>query len=93
MRGKFRDSFEKPEAFTPGKPTAVRFKLPDVCHTFRSGLRIMVQVQGSWFPLVDRNPQSFVDIASAKESDFRKATQRLYRSKELPSRLVVQVLP
>lgn len=93
MRGKFRDSFEKPEAFTPSKPAAVKFKLPDVCHTFRSGHKIMVQVQSSWFPLVDRNPQSFVDIPSARESDFQKATQRLYHSKELPSRLVMQVLP
>lgn len=93
MRGRFRDSFEKPEAFTPGKPTAVRFKLPDAFHTFRRGHRIMVQVQSSWFPLVDRNPQTFVDIATSKESDFRKATQRVYRSGELPSRLVVPVLP
>ncbi|MDB5310176.1 MAG: putative hydrolase, CocE/NonD family [Gemmataceae bacterium] len=93
MRGKFRDSLEKPEPFTPGKPTAVRLQLPDVCHTFRSGHRIMVQVQSSWFPLVDRNPQSYVDIATAKESDSRTATQRLRRSRELPSRLVMQVLP
>ena len=62
MRGKFRNSFEKPEPFTPGKPTAVKFTLPDVCHTFRTGHRIMVQVQSTWFPLVDRNPQTFVDI-------------------------------
>lgn len=93
MRGKFRDSLEKPEAFTPGRPTAVRFKLPDVCHTFRRGHKLMIQVQSSWFPLVDRNPQTFVDIATAKESDFQKATHRLYRSREFPSRLVVQVLP
>ena len=62
MRGKFRNSFEKPEPFEPGKPTAVKFTLPDVCHTFRRGHRIMVQVQSTWFPLVDRNPQTFVDI-------------------------------
>jgi putative CocE/NonD family hydrolase len=93
MRGRFRDSFEKPTAFTPGNPTAVKYKLPDACHTFRRGHKIMVQVQSSWFPLVDRNPQTFVDISTAKESDFQKATQRLYRSKELPSRLVLNVLP
>ena len=93
MRGRFRGSFEKPEAFTPGQPAAVRFKLQDVCHTFRAGHKIMVQVQSSWFPLVDRNPQKFVDIATAREADFQKATQRLYRSKELPSRLVAQTLP
>jgi putative CocE/NonD family hydrolase len=81
MRGKFRDSYEKPEPFTPDKPTAVRFKLPDVCHTFRTGHRIMVQVQSSWFPLVDRNPQTFEDIYSAKAEDFHKATQRVYRGK------------
>ena len=78
MRGKFRNSFEKPEPFTPYKPTRVRFKLPDIAHGFRKGHRIMVQVQSSWFPLVDRNPQKFVDIYSAKEADFQKATQRVY---------------
>jgi len=93
MRGKFRSSFEKPEPFVPGQPAAVRFKLPDIYHTFRSGHKIMVQVQSSWFPLVDRNPQTFVDIYRAKDSDFRKATQRVYRSKELPSRLVAEILP
>lgn len=93
MRGRFRNSFEKPEPFTPGQPAAVKFKLPDVCHTFRKGHKMMVQVQSSWFPLVDRNPQTFVDPYTAKESDFQKATQRVHRSQELPSRLVVQVLP
>src|SRR5262249_46020189 len=90
MRGKFRNSFEKPEPFTPDKPTLVKFTLPDICHTFRSGHKIMVQVQSSWFPLVDRNPQTFVDIYNAKESDFQKATQRVYCSPELPSRLTVR---
>jgi putative CocE/NonD family hydrolase len=93
MRGKFRNSFEKPEPFAPGKPSAVSFAMQDSYHTFRSGHRIMVQVQSSWFPLVDRNPQTFVDIYQAKESDFRKTTQRVYRSPEMPSRLTVRVLP
>ncbi len=93
MRGRFRNSLEKPEPFVPGRPTAVSFKLPDVCHTFRTGHKIMVQVQSSWFPLVDRNPQTFVDIGRAKEADFRKATQRVYRAKERPSRIIAQVLP
>jgi hypothetical protein len=93
MRGKFRNSFEKPEPFEPGKPAAVSFTMQDSYHTFRSGHRIMVQVQSSWFPLVDRNPQTFVDIYQAKESDFRKATQRVYRSKEMPSRVSVLVMP
>ena len=92
MRGKFRNSFEKPRPFVPDQPAALRYTLPDVYHTFRSGHKIMVQVQSSWFPLVDRNPQTFVDIYRAKESDFKKATQRLYRSKELPSRLMTEVL-
>lgn len=93
MRGRFRNSLEKPEPFTPGQPTAVRFTLPDVCHTFRPGHKIMVQVHSTWFPLVERNPQTFVEIGRAKESDYRKASQRVYRSKEMPSRLVVQTVP
>jgi putative CocE/NonD family hydrolase len=93
MRGKFRTSYEKPEPFTPGQLTDVKWKLQDIYHTFRSGHRIMVQVQSTWFPLVDRNPQTFVDIYTAKESDFQKATQRVYRSRTLPSRLAVMVMP
>jgi len=93
MRGKFRNSFENPEPFTPGKPTKVSFTMQDSHHTFRTGHRIMVQVQSSWFPLVDLNPQTFVDIYQAKESDFQKATQRVYHSREMPSRLSVLVLP
>ncbi len=91
MRGKFRNSYEKPEPFEPGKPAKVRFALNDSYHTFRTGHRIMVQVQSSWFPLVDRNPQTFVDIYSARPEDFRKATQRVYRSGGQASRVVVRV--
>jgi putative CocE/NonD family hydrolase len=93
MRGKFRNSLEKPEPFTPGLPTAVPFRMQDCYHTFRAGHRIMVQIQSSWFPLVDRNPQTFVDIYKAKESDFHKASQRVYRSREMPSRVTVRVMP
>src|SRR5262249_390964 len=93
MRGKFRNSFEKPEAFSPGQPTRVQFRLQDSYHTFRTGHRIMVQIQSSWFPLVDRNPQTLVDINNAKETDFHKATQRVYRSPDLPSHLTVLVRP
>jgi putative CocE/NonD family hydrolase len=93
MRGKFRNSYEKPEPFVPSQPTRVKFTMQDTCHTFRSGHRIMVQVQSTWFPLVDRNPQTFVDIYTAKESDFQKATQRVYRSGESGSRVTVMVLP
>jgi hypothetical protein len=92
MRGKFRTSFEKPEPFKPNEPAVVRFSIPDVCHTFRAGHRIMVHVQSSWFPLVDRNPQSFVDIYKATEADFHAATHHVYRTKERPSGLRVNVL-
>jgi putative CocE/NonD family hydrolase len=93
MRGKFRNGLEKPEPFTPGKLTPVTYRMQDSYHTFRTGHRIMVQVQSSWFPLVDRNPQTFVDIYNAKESDFCRATQRVYHSREAPSRISVCVLP
>jgi len=92
FRGKFRKSFERPEPFTPGKPETISFTMPDVLHSFRSGHKVMVQVQSTWFPLVDRNPQVFMNIFGAKPGDYRKATQRVYRSKELPSRLEVNVL-
>jgi putative CocE/NonD family hydrolase len=78
FRGKFRKSFEKPVPFEPGKPDHITFKLPDVAHTFREGHRIMVQIQSSWFPLTDRNPQKFMDIAKALSTDFVKATQHVY---------------
>jgi uncharacterized protein len=93
MRGKFRKSFEKPEPFTPGKIEEVDFTMPDVNHTFRRGHRIMVQVQSSWFPLVDRNPQTFEKIPDAKPEDFRKATERIYRAPAQSSGIVVHVLP
>ncbi len=78
MRGKFRNSFEKPEAFVSNKPTQVKFTLPDIAHKFKKGHRMMVQIQSSWFPLVDRNPQKFMNIYSAKDSDFQKATIKIY---------------
>jgi hypothetical protein len=78
MRGKFRNSFEKPEPFIPGKPTKVKFTLPDVAHSFKKGHRMMIQVQSSWFPLVDRNPQKFMNIYEAKNGDFQKATIKIY---------------
>jgi putative CocE/NonD family hydrolase len=93
LRGKFRKSLSKPEPFVPNEPTPVNFTLQDVSHTFRAGHRIMVQIQSSWFPLVDRNPQTFVDIYRAQDSDFQKATQRVYRSREMPTRLELLELP
>ncbi len=92
LRGRFRKSFEKPEPFTPNKVETVRFLLPDVAHTFKKGHRIMIQVQNSWFPLVDRNPQKFVDIYQANESDFQKATHRIYFDQTRPSHVEVMVL-
>jgi len=93
MRGKFRNSYEKPEPFEAGKITKVEWMMPDICHTFRAGHRIMVQVQSSWFPLVDRNPQTFGDIYNAKPEDFKKATQRVYRTAGAASALRVNVIP
>ncbi|HWQ56184.1 MAG TPA: CocE/NonD family hydrolase [Bryobacteraceae bacterium] len=91
MRGKFRNSFEKPEPFEPSKPAKVEYVMPDVAHVFRRGHRIMVQVQSSWFPLVDRNPQKFLDIYNARPEDFQKATQRVYRTRTQPSGVRVLV--
>ena len=92
FRGKFRHSFEKPEPFNPGKVEQIDFAMQDVNHTFRRGHRIMVQVQSSWFPLTDRNPQTFVNIPDAKPSDFVKATERVYHAKGQASGIVVGVL-
>ncbi|MBP7778587.1 MAG: CocE/NonD family hydrolase [Acidobacteria bacterium] len=93
MRGRFRNSFEKPEAFEPNAPTKVEYVMPDALHTFRRGHRIMVQIQSSWFPLVDRNPQKFVDIYKATDADFQKATERVYRSGTQRSSIEVSILP
>jgi hypothetical protein len=93
MRAKFRDSWEKPTALTPGKMVSVNAEMPDVNHTFRAGHRIMVQVQSSWFPLVDRNPQTFVDIPFAKPEQFVKATESVYRSADAASGVEVLVVP
>lgn len=91
MRGRFRHSYEKPEAFVPGKMEKIEYVMPDVNHCFRQGHRIMVQIQSSWFPLVDRNPQQFVDIYNAKTTDFVKATERVYRSAGAASGVRVEV--
>ena len=80
FRAKFRNSFSKPEPLEPGTPTKISFTMPDICHTFRPGHRIMVQIQSSWFPLVDRNPQKFCDIYSATDADFTKQTQTILRA-------------
>ena len=92
FRGKYRNSFEKPEPFVPGKITEVKYEIPDVAHTFKKGHRIMVQVQNSWFPLVDRNPQKFVNIYKCSDSDFQKATHRIYHDAQHPSALKISIL-
>ena len=92
FRGRYRNSYEKPEAFIPNKIERVTFNIADVAHTFKKGHRIMVQIQSSWFPLVDRNPQKFVNIYKAKAEDFQKATIRIYHDQGYPSRIVLPVL-
>ena len=92
FRGKYRNSFEKPEPFVPDEVTEIRYDLRDKGHTFKKGHRIMVQVQSTWFPVIDRNPQKFVDIYHAKESDFQKAVHKVYRSSTHSSHLKLRVL-
>ena len=93
FRAKFRSSWEKPEPLVPGKETAIGFTMPDLYHTFRRGHRIMVQVESSWFPLTDRNPQTFTDIPYARPEDFKKATETVFHQKDAASGLEVLVLP
>jgi uncharacterized protein len=93
IRGKFRNSYSNPERFLPDYITEVNWTMPDIFHTFRRGHRIMIQIQSSWFPLVDRNPQTFCDINKATEKDFQKATQRVYHSPQAVSQIRVGILP
>jgi predicted acyl esterase len=92
MRGRYRNGFERPEPMVPGEVTAVSINLRDRFHTFRAGHRMMVQVQSSWFPAYDRNPQSYVDIYHAEPADYVEATQVVYRSASHASHLVLPVL-
>ena len=93
FRAKFRNSWEKPEALTPGKQANLDFAMPDLFHTFRRGHRIMIQVESSWFPLTDRNPQTFTDIPHARPEDFQKATEQIFRQKDAASGVEVLVMP
>ncbi len=93
FRGKYRKSFEKPAPFEPGKPDRITFRLPDVDHTWRQGHRVMVQIQSSWFPLTDRNPQKFLDIPKAHSNDFVKATERVYFGGADGSKIEIRVEP
>jgi uncharacterized protein len=93
FRARFRNGYDRPEAMKPGQVTKIEFKMPDVNHTFQKGHRLMLQIQSTWFPLVDRNPQKFVpNIFLADEADFQKATQRIYRSKDRATSLKLSVL-
>jgi predicted acyl esterase len=91
FRGKYRKGFDNPVAFEPGKPDHITYQLPDVAHTFRAGHRIMIQVQSSWFPLNDRNPQKFMDIPKALLTDFQKATEHVYRGGSDGSRVQFRI--
>ena len=92
MRGRYRNSFEKPEAFEPNKLTTVKFDLPDIAHTFKKGHRLMIQVQSSWFPLADRNPQQFIDIYHCTDKDFIKSDITLYHDATNASSLILPIL-
>ncbi|MBS1920817.1 MAG: CocE/NonD family hydrolase [Bacteroidetes bacterium] len=92
FRGKFRNSYEKPQPFIPGKIEKVSFDLNEVAHVFKKGHRIMVQVQSSWFPIVDRNPQKFMKIPEAHDSDFQKATIRIYHDVGHPSNIMLPII-
>ena len=92
MRGRYRNSFEKPEAFEQNKITTVKYELPDVAHTFKKGHRIMIQVQSSWFPLADRNPQQFVDIYHCDDKDFIKSEIKIFCEEQNASSIILPIL-
>lgn len=93
FRGRYRNSFSQPKAFKPGKVEQVKYALPDIAHTFKKGHRIMIQIQSSWFPLFDRNPQQMVDIYHCRKEDFVKSDIRIYRTKAYPSSVSLLVAP
>ena len=92
IRGRFRNSYEKPEAFVPGKIETVKYDLGNAAHTFKKGHRMMVQIQSSWFPLVDRNPQKFVDIYNAGNNDFQRSNISIYHNLSNISKIVLPIL-
>jgi predicted acyl esterase len=93
FRGRYRESFSAPQAIEPNKPLTYRFNLPPTNHVFLPGHRIMVQVQSSWFPLYDRNPQTFVpNIFWAKPDDYKKATERVYHAAGMESAVELPVV-
>lgn len=92
MRGRYRNSFEKPEPFEPFRETEVKWELPDVAHTFQKGHRIMIQVQSTWFPLADRNPQQFIDAYQCTSADLKKCDIKVYHEADHASRIILPVL-
>jgi putative CocE/NonD family hydrolase len=92
FRSKYRNSFERPEPLVPDKVTKIEYDLRDKCHCFRKGHRIMVQIQSTWFPVIDRNPQKFMDIYQAREEDFQKAAHKVHRSKKYPSHIKLKIV-
>lgn len=92
FRGRYRKSYETPSAFTPGKIEEVKFELPDIAHTFKKGHRLMVQIQSSWFPLADRNPQQFINIYEAAPKDFIKSDIKIYHNSQYASKIILPVL-
>ncbi len=92
MRGKYRKSFEAPVPFKPNSFEKIRYELPDVAHTFQKNHRIMIQIQSTWFPLVDRNPQKFVNIYEADEKDFQKSTIRIFHDAANASQIMLPVI-
>jgi uncharacterized protein len=92
FRGRYRNSYTNPEAFLPGKLARVKFDLPDAAHTFKKGHRLMVQAQSSWFPLVDMNPQQFINIYTCSSKDFVKSTVIFFHNATYPSKIVLPVL-
>ena len=93
FRGRFRNSYVQPEPFVPNEPTRVNFELLDVLHRFKKGHRLMIQVQSTWFPLIDRNPQTFVpNIYFAVPDNFKKATHRIHHSPKHPTSIKAGVL-
>ncbi len=92
IRGRYRNSFSAPQAFKPNKIERVKFEMPDVAHTFKKGHKLMIQIQSSWFPLADRNPQKFVNIYECSDSDFQKAVIKIYHDGTNSSNVVLPVL-
>lgn len=92
FRGRYRNSFQQPIAFIPGKIENVKFELPSIAHKFKKGHRLMVQIQSSWFPLVDRNPQQFIDIYHCNDDDFIKSTIKIYHDSQYSSKIILPIL-